>query len=99
MTLLTKFATKKAPTAYEALQSEIGCFAPTAHKAAATSPKSADAAKLMFNNIPQTPSALVARLHADIARVDAMTDAFGKEITQERIAKLSAFLVLSNIAF
>ncbi|WP_025918223.1 hypothetical protein [Herminiimonas sp. CN] len=98
MTLLTKFATKKTQTAYEVLQNESGYFdAPQHQVAAVAAPKTVK--KYMFTSLPQTAEALVARLNADIAKVDAMQDAFGKEITQENIAKLSAFLTANNIAF
>jgi len=98
MTLLTKFVAKKAPTAYEALQNESGYFDAPKHQVAVVAASKTEK-KYTFTSLPQTAEALVARLHADIAKVDTMQDAFGKEITQANIVKLSAFLTANNIAF
>ncbi len=87
------------PSAYDILQNEIGYFdAPRKSRVQASAPVAA-VKKLCYNNMPQPVTTLVARLHADIAKVDSMTDAFGKEIKQAAIIKLSAFLTANKVAF
>ena len=95
--LLTKFCVKKQPSAYDVLQNEIGYF--DNKKSALAQIKSAQERKLMWGNIPQPVSNLVARLQKDIARVDSMTDVFGQQITRESIAKLSDFLTKNGVKF
>jgi len=96
--LLTKFCKAKEISAYDRLQNEVGYF-DTAAKKTVAAPTKPISAKLVWKNIPQTAEALVARLNADKARIDSMTDAFGAEITRENIAKLSAFLTANGVAF
>ncbi len=95
--LLTKFC-KVETSAYDKLQNETGYFDAPA-KAVAAPINSKQQAKLTWKNIPQTTDALVARLNADKARVDSMTDKIGQEIVRDSIAKLSAFLTANNVAF
>lgn len=97
--LLTQLCEKKELSAYDKLVGEVGYFDAPTKKANVTAPAAAKPAqKLIWKNIPQTVEALVARLNADKARVDAMTDAFGKEITLNNIAALSAFLASNGVA-
>ena len=95
--LLTNFC-KKESSAYDKLQNEEGYFAlkalPVAKQVNAASVK-----KYTYNGIPQTSYFLVDRLGKDIAMLDGMTDAFGKEIKEKSIAKLTAFLIENNISF
>ena len=95
--LLTNFC-KKETSAYDKLQNEVGYFE---SKKLSTSAKVASVAakKYTYNNIPQTADFLVDRLSKDVAMLDGMADAFGKEIKEKSIAKLTAFLIANNISF
>jgi hypothetical protein len=97
--LLTKFCKKPEPTAYDKLVNEIGYFDAPEKQQTAKPAATQAVKKLMWKNIPQTPEALVARLHADKARVETMSDAIGAQIVRESIASLEAFLTANNIAF